>query len=357
MSNKQIFDLILCRLSEPSFTPKGNTDNQSRIDVPDTFVDDRYHDVAAKIAEIGGKSKIRTTKLDVQNFTQPDIQFAIKGLGRDELFSIYIPLHRKIASRLIELFIACPTVVQLATLAVFCRDSVNSDLFNYALSVAILHRNDFDDFALPNITELFPDKFIDGRAFQGLREELRTTPEGSRVPVMITPIDTASNVNHEDRVAYFREDLGLNLNYVSFHLIYPSEATDLSIVAKDRRGELFYYHHQQIIARYNCERLSNRLFRVKPLNSLRVPIEEGYFPKLNAQNSRNTWPPRFDDTILADVRRSKERVFVSVDKLERWAERIIDAIDMGFVIGVCFRMTNLHRTILILISSTILHGC
>lgn len=49
-----------------------------------------------------------------------------------------------------------------------------------------------------------------------------------------------------NRLWYFREDLGINLHHWHWHLVYPFEASDRNIVAKDRRGELFYYMHQQV---------------------------------------------------------------------------------------------------------------
>lgn len=52
----------------------------------------------------------------------------------------------------------------------------------------------------------------------------------------------------EHRVAYWREDIGINLHHWHWHLVYPFEG-DIRIVNKDRRGELFYYMHQQIMAR------------------------------------------------------------------------------------------------------------
>lgn len=50
-------------------------------------------------------------------------------------------------------------------------------------------------------------------------------------------------------MAYWREDIGINLHHWHWHLVYPFE-TDIRIVNKDRRGELFYYMHHQIQARY-----------------------------------------------------------------------------------------------------------
>jgi tyrosinase len=60
---------------------------------------------------------------------------------------------------------------------------------------------------------------------------------------------TATDLELEHRVAYFREDLGINLHHWHWHLVYPNEGPR-EVVNKNRRGELFYYMHQQIVARY-----------------------------------------------------------------------------------------------------------
>nr|SVE74652.1 EOG090X01XB [Daphnia carinata] len=53
----------------------------------------------------------------------------------------------------------------------------------------------------------------------------------------------------ENKLSYFREDLGINSHHWHWHLIFPVEATGEIINPPDRRGELFYYMHQQILAR------------------------------------------------------------------------------------------------------------
>lgn len=331
MSYKRTFDLVFNRVHEPSFIPKGNAATQKRFHVPDNYLSKEYKEISDKYNDDADNN--RSSKIEIKAIDLPDIEFA-KEVGRYDQFSIYIPAHRKIAARLINVFMSCESVEVLESLAVFIRDHINPPLFTYTLSVTLLNRTDSQDFLLPSAIEMYPDKFLDGKAFRGVREELQAVPEGSRVPVTINPVDTASSVNHEDFVAYFREDLGINLNYFSFNLIYPSDADDLHIVAKDRRGELWYYLHQQIIARYNCERLCNKLYRVKRLNNLRTPIEEGYFPKLNTQNTNTTWPPRFDNSVLCDLNRSNDVIHMDLSQLERWADRVIDAIEMGYVTKV-----------------------
>lgn len=78
------------------------------------------------------------------------------------------------------LLIGVRTVDDLKSVAVFARDRVNPYLFNYALSVALLHRPDTNDLDLPSFVTSFPDKFVDGKVLQQSREELEIVPEGSR---------------------------------------------------------------------------------------------------------------------------------------------------------------------------------
>ena len=145
--------------------------------------------------------------------------------------------------------------------------------------------------------------------------------------------NTASNLDKEHRLWYFREDLGVNLHHWHWNLVYPVQASDRSIVDKDRRGELFYYMHEQIIARYNSERFSNNLHRVMRLNNLRAPIAEGYFPKLYSSNASRAWAARAAGATLKDINRSMENFHVDLSELERWIERVHDAINQKFVIN------------------------
>lgn len=46
----------------------------------------------------------------------------------------------------------------------------------------------------------------------------------------------------------------------------------------DRHGELFFYMHQQMLARYDAERLAHGLSRVLPLSDFNAEIPEGYDP-------------------------------------------------------------------------------
>lgn len=72
-------------------------------------------------------------------------------------------------------------VEDLKAVAVYARDRVNPYLFNYCLSVALLHRPDTKNVDVPSFISSFPDKFLDGTVLQQAREESSIVPEGSRV--------------------------------------------------------------------------------------------------------------------------------------------------------------------------------
>ncbi|KAG5886327.1 hypothetical protein JTB14_034790 [Gonioctena quinquepunctata] len=224
------------------------------------------------------------------------------------------------------------SVDDLLSVAVYTRDRVNPYLFNYALSVALLHRPDTQDVDLPSFIRSFPDKYVDSKVFAKAREEANIVPEGSRMPIEI-PIDfTASDLETEHRLAYFREDLGINLHHWHWHLVYPFDAA-LEVVNKNRRGELFYYMHQQITARYNFERLCHKLKRVERLIDLRAEIPEAYFPKLDSLVSSRAWPARVANQRLSNLRREQDQVTMDLDDMDRWRDRIIDAINAGAIVN------------------------
>jgi tyrosinase len=130
---------------------------------------------------------------------------------------------------------------------------------------------------------------------------------------------------------YFREDVGINSHHWHWHLVYPNIMPDEDKDRKDyaRRGELFYYMHQQVIARYNVERFCNRLARVTPFKNFRSNIGDGYYPKLTLENSSANWPGRMANSSLNDLNRKERNL--SILEMERWVDRVSDAISTGFV--------------------------
>ncbi|EAT33194.1 AAEL014544-PA [Aedes aegypti] len=325
MNYKKNLLLLYDRPREPIFMGKG----KSVFDVPDNYLTDRYRPIGPEIQNRFGE--LAEERIPVRSIALPDLRIPM-SLGRQEQFSLFIPRHRKIAARLIDIFMGMRNIEELQSCAVFARDRINPYLFNYALSVALLHRRDTKNLDLPSVVEVFPDKYVDSRVFEQIREEATVVPEGMRMPIVIPKDFTASDLDEEHRLWYFREDIGVNLHHWHWHLVYPFEASNRAIVDKDRRGELFYYMHSQLIARYNFERFCNRLQRVKRLNNLREPIAEGYFPKLDSLVASRTWPGRVDNAVIKDLNRELDQIKQDVSDLERWIDRIYEAVHQGYVV-------------------------
>ncbi|XP_068623898.1 phenoloxidase subunit 1-like [Battus philenor] len=76
------------------------------------------------------------------------------------------------------------------------------------------------------------------------------------------------------------KDIGINLHHWHWHLVYPF-TIDPTISKKDRRGELFYYMHHQIVTRYilinfiitKTRKSFNYYFIFRP-NGERMPLDD-----------------------------------------------------------------------------------
>ncbi|XP_043262276.1 phenoloxidase 1 [Colletes gigas] len=316
------------RPTEPIYVPRG--DEKIGFDIPVDYLPENYRYVATSIFNRFGEEA--TKKIQVKQITLPDLSVPMQ-LGRYAPFSIFVPFHRKLAGHLIDIFMGMRTFDDFLSVAVYCHDRLNANLFIYALSVAILHRPDTKDLPLPPLCEVFPDKYVDGVIFSRIREVANVVPTGSRIPIDIPRDYTASDLDPEHRVAYWREDVGINLHHWHWHLVYPSNVeNNLGIVNKDRRGELFYYMHQQIMARYNCERLCNKLGRVKRFIDWHEPIPEAYFPKLDSIVAGRKWPARSGGSVLKDIDRAAEKLRFDIQDLERWRDRIYASIHAASIV-------------------------
>ncbi|XP_055532399.1 phenoloxidase 1-like [Wyeomyia smithii] len=326
MTDKNSLLALLQRPLEPTFLPKD--DGKTVLIIPEEYMSDRYRPLSTDIQQrfTGGAD----VEIPVRNVGIPDIAFA-EVIDRRGAFSLFIEKHRDIAGRLINLFMTQPDVTSLMAVATYARERLNPNLFQYALTVAIQHRPDTRELPIPSIIELFPDQFVDPSVFPKLREEGNVVEQAKRTTIDIEPNFTASDREVEQRLAYFREDIGINMHHWHWHLVYPAGATP-EIVRKDRRGELFYYMHSQIIARYNVDRFCNRLARVRPLTNYREAISEAYFPKMIRSSNNRAYPARAADSVLRDLNRVDNDTIVSVNDLQRWTDRIHQAIDQKFVV-------------------------
>lgn len=84
--------------------------------------------------------------------------------------------------------------------------------------------------------------------------------------------------------------------------------------------------------RYDCNRLTAGIPRVVPFDNFREPIKVGIFPELTTANYSSTLAPRQDNVLWRDV--SRPDFNIKINDIERWYNRIVEAIDNGFGIDV-----------------------
>lgn len=85
----------------------------------------------------------------------------------------------------------------------------------------------------------------------------------------------------EDKISFWREDPLINEHHEHWHLVYPTSGRPRpggGFDIGDRHGELFAYMHEQMIARYDAERLAAGLGPVKPFDKYSETIPQGYDP-------------------------------------------------------------------------------
>nr|CAC04148.1 phenoloxidase III [Pimpla hypochondriaca] len=254
---------------------------------------------------------------------------ALLKFGYDEPFSAFIDTHARLAGRLIDVFMKAPGGQAISQMAERLSKIINRGLLSYALSVAILNRNDMTDIYVDKLSLKSLKKYVVGSQINAAQKAVDEGDPGAPV-VIAEKYSTASDTDVEHCLAYFREDIGVNLHHWHWHLVYPYEGSR-DLVNKDRRGELFYYMHHQILARYNVERLSNGLNFVERFGNVREPIIEGYFSKLDSQLASRSWPSRPARMLLTDVDRKDSNVTFKIEDLELWAERLYEAIRAGHV--------------------------
>ena len=150
------------------------------------------------------------------------------------------------------------------------------------------------------------------------------TAQMTQTPGKFDMTFTGSQKNPEQRVAYLGEDIGLNIHHVTWHLDFPFWWDDHYGYHLDRKGELFFWAHHQLTARFDAERLSNNLDLVDEL-CWDKPIVEGFAPHTTYQYG-GEFPARPNNVHFEDV-----DGVVCVRDLIIHESRIRDAIAHGYI--------------------------
>ncbi|XP_022823141.1 acidic juvenile hormone-suppressible protein 1-like [Spodoptera litura] len=258
-------------------------------------------------------------------------------LPRAVPFSVLESAHKFEAVTLYNILYSAKDYDSFYKAAVYLRERVNENLFAYVLGVVILNRPDTQGIYIPRLHEVFPSYYYNGEI---LTTAQRINTHGHRLiesypstykwdnNVVIRWNDTIwpySN-SYVSPVGYFTNDIGLNTYYYNYHLAQPSWLhSEVLPLNKVRRGEWLWFVHQQMLARYYMERLSNGLGEIPELGH--EIVKEGYNPGLLYHNGI-AFPVRPDYYHL-----DQPLLVHALQKIDDYERRVRDAIEQGYVLN------------------------
>lgn len=200
----------------------------------------------------------------------------------------------------------------------FCKktrnEDVNPEAVNFALMVFLTHISRDQVYQIPPMAVREPHRILPS-SFNG--------KGGSTEP--------------ENQLDWFREDPLLNEHHEHWHIVYPW--TGIMGKMRDRQGEVFLYMHQQMLARYDTERLALGLPEVVAFDDLAEIMESGYEP---GNFLRSVFPyhgERPSGSKLLDIERpmyglpgrfGSEKFIYTVAEHEGFKARLEDAVKTGY---------------------------
>lgn len=260
-------------------------------------------------------------------------------LPRGQIFSIFYEEHLQQAIALYKLFFYAKDYQTFYNTAVWARQNINEGVFLYSLSVAVVHRNDTYGVVLPPIYEVYPYYFYNSDVLQKAshykQQYYGLNSAGGGYTINANYSGFYLNLNPEQSLGYFTEDIGLNSFYYYYNIYYPFWLGGQDFdYQNDRRGEFFYYIYQQILARYYLERLSNNFGEISYFN-YEVPFENGYYPSLQYSNGL-PFPVRPNFANLYEYfynygQKTNNQYSYSYTRVQDYDRRIRDAIDQGYI--------------------------
>ncbi|XP_055856124.1 larval serum protein 1 gamma chain-like [Episyrphus balteatus] len=278
-------------------------------------------------------------------------------LPKKEFFSVMQPIHMLQAEGLFNFFYYAKDFETFVQNVAWARMNVNEGMFVYCLTMAVIHRSDMQGIIMPQIYEILPSMFLNGKYIMAaekfdydafskqmmLKKEMASIYDQDRMTEMsgnqfymrdwkvhqwwnlmglgegwqmeknrtirdgimlmqndsllnslygdlkmiYLPVDYTRDIemmNEDSLMSYFTEDIGLNAWFYYMNLDYSKMLSGKEFnLDKDRRGELFIYNIQQLLARYYAERLSNGLGEFNTLSWYGL-VKTGYNPQLMYHN-------------------------------------------------------------------------
>jgi len=285
------------------------------------------------------------------------IKMSTQGfLPRNASFSMYSIPSRKQALKLFDLMYFAVDFDFFIKVACWARRMFNPVMFYSAFSVALSFRPDCRGIVTPPMYEVLPNYFIPDETmvqFYKLRIEGVRSAElgisGLRSHQKFNRGDDGGLFGPQARLAdeetlnYYRDDVGVSNWLVGFFTKSPSWLCPHKYKREIfRRGENFYYVHQQILARYLLERTANGLPPPEILN-WDEPIKEGYNPK-TLLSSGASLQARADGMTPSHFNQHEVQL---AKTYERRLEDAIDAGELSNFNGTFVKLNNIDGTDLI----------
>ncbi|XP_050074030.1 hexamerin-1.1 [Anopheles maculipalpis] len=257
-------------------------------------------------------------------------------LEKGEIFTIYNELYLRQTYALFSFLYNSADWDTYYKNLIWARDNINEGMFIYVIHLTVMHRSDLQGLVLPAIYEIYPYYFFNTDVIRSISYKKLYDPKfgfygNGKYNVVYAnytasyPVDYYNNFYTEEYLNYYTEDIGLNSYYYYFMMDYPFFlGGDKFGLMKDRRGELYWYMHQQLLARYNLERMSNYMGTVKPL-VWRFPLKTGYFSLLSYFNGVPFKSRDFNYMIT-------DEFYYKLDWINSWEQKIRKIIEDGFYI-------------------------
>ncbi|CAD7081076.1 unnamed protein product [Hermetia illucens] len=260
-------------------------------------------------------------------------------LPRGAVFTITNKVHRRQLRLLFNLFVYSKDFLVLQKNVLWARRNINEEMFVHALIAAVLHRDDMVGVKLPALYEILPHKFHTSMTIDKALK-LKDITRLDKKDLVIWNKHTKDHMlmNDEGRLAYLTEDIGWNLYHFFFHMDFASwiGGKDFNLF-KERRGEKYLYFLQQILARYNLERISNGLGNIKDI-TLWDYIKTGYNPMMVQKNGL----PVTMRKNYYDIRETGD--YFLMKRVGDFERRIRDAIDKGYCTTIDGGKVDLKRS-------------
>lgn len=195
---------------------------------------------------------------------------------------------------------------------------VNPELAEAVLMLFLTHQRSTQVYTIPPLAVRAPYKVLPSHSLQNAATS-SANKFGSTPP--------------EDKLDWFREDPLFNEHHEHWHIVYPFAGIHRQ--TRDRQGEMFLYMHQQMLARYEAERLAVGLPRVEPLDDFSRPMDGGYHPGPFIETSFSYNAPRPPGLLIADLNREMygfPKAFVWTVSLQTENQRRLkEAVQTGYL--------------------------